>query len=407
MAKKRLTADPPRIAAEQLVTVPISKLVPSPTNPRIHGEAQLKQLRRSLRKFGFVTPVLIDFDYNIIAGHGRIEAAKAEGMTEVPCVMVSDLTEEQRRAYIIADNKLTENATWDQTLLMDELEYLKAMEFPVELTGFQLQIDGSCPDAVEMETSDEYEAFVDKFKPKATSDDCFTPPAVYEAVKEWAVKEYGLEGRKIVRPFFPGGDYQNADYPEGCVVIDNPPFSILSEICRWYRENDVDFFLFAPTLTLFSVGSGEFHYLVTDARVTYENGAEVNTSFVTNLGRWRIALEPSLFDAVAEADVGEAPGPGVSHYEYPDEVASAANLTKLIRNGIELRIPDGEAVFIRALDAQKQEKTGIFGGVLLSTRMAEAKTAAERQVRENAAPAIRLELSEREREIVRSLDERG
>ena len=81
-----------------------------------------------------------------------------------------------------------------------------------------------------------YEEFVEKFKPKKTTDDCYTPPAVYEAVKDWAVKEYGLEGKEIVRPFYPGGDYESYDYPTDCVVIDNPPFSILSKICKWYIE---------------------------------------------------------------------------------------------------------------------------------------------------------------------------
>jgi len=72
--------------------------------------------------------------------------------------------------------------------------------------------------------SQEYLEFLGKFELKKTTDDCFTPPAVYDAVRDWAVAEYGLEGREIVRPFYPGGDYQNHDYPPGCVVIDNPPF---------------------------------------------------------------------------------------------------------------------------------------------------------------------------------------
>ena len=79
-----------------------------------------------------------------------------------------------------------------------------------------------------------------------TTDDCYTPANVYAAVQSWAVQRYGLEGAEILRPFYPGGDYQAADYPEGCVVIDNPPFSILSEICAWYDEHGVRYFLFCP-----------------------------------------------------------------------------------------------------------------------------------------------------------------
>ena len=85
----------------------------------------------------------------------------------------------------------------------------------------------------------EYEDFVEKFKPKLTTDDCYTPDAVYEAVRDWATKEYNLAGREIVRPFWPGGDYEQFEYPEGCVVIDNPPFSILAKIKAFYAERNI------------------------------------------------------------------------------------------------------------------------------------------------------------------------
>lgn len=102
-----------------------------------------------------------------------------------------------------------------------------------------------------MALGESYEEFVEKFKPKKTTDDCYTPPAIYEAVKDWAVKEYGIDPAKIVRPFYPGGDYERYEYPEGCVVLDNPPFSILSKILRFYDERGIAYFLFAPTLTIF------------------------------------------------------------------------------------------------------------------------------------------------------------
>lgn len=103
-----------------------------------------------------------------------------------------------------------------------------------------------------MALGESYEEFVEKFKPKKTTDDCYTPPAIYEAVKDWAVKEYGIDPATIVRPFYPGGDYERFEYPEGCVVLDNPPFSILSKILRFYDERGIAYFLFAPTLTMFS-----------------------------------------------------------------------------------------------------------------------------------------------------------
>ena len=102
---------------EQMVRVPIGELVPYARNARTHSESQIAQIRASLREFGFVNPVIIDSDRNIIAGHGRVLAAKAEGMTEVPCVLVEHLTDAQRRAYILADNRLAEQSGWDTEML--------------------------------------------------------------------------------------------------------------------------------------------------------------------------------------------------------------------------------------------------------------------------------------------------
>lgn len=143
------------------------------------------------------------------------------------------------------------------------------------------------------DVNDEYKAFVDKFKPKKTTDDCYTPDNIFEAVKNWAVNEYHLEGREIVRPFWPGGDYERHPYPEGCVVIDNPPFSILAQIVRTYENNGIDFFLFAPYLTNFGSGQRCSH-IITATQITYENGANVPTAFVTNLDEYCLRAVPEL-----------------------------------------------------------------------------------------------------------------
>ena len=127
-----------RAAAEQLLMVPIAELVPYAGNARTHSPEQIGLLRRSLREFGFVAPVLIDFDNNIIAGHGRVEAARAEGMTEVPCVLVSNLSDAQRRAYILADNRLAELSGWDGERLRLEMEQLAALQFDTALIGFDM-----------------------------------------------------------------------------------------------------------------------------------------------------------------------------------------------------------------------------------------------------------------------------
>ena len=116
--------------------VATDRLIPYVNNARTHSPEQVLKLRSSLREFGFINPVIIDRDYNVIAGHGRIEAAKAEGITEVPCVFVDYLTEAQKKAYIIADNRMALDADWDEELLRVEIEALQAEAFDVGLTGF-------------------------------------------------------------------------------------------------------------------------------------------------------------------------------------------------------------------------------------------------------------------------------
>lgn len=128
----------------ELKLIDIDKLIPYVNNARTHSPEQVNQIVSSIREFGFVNPVLIDAEYNVIAGHGgRIMAAKQEGLKEVPCVLVEHLTDVQRKAYILADNKLAENAGWDMELLRIELEELSDLDFNLDLTGFGLgEIDG-------------------------------------------------------------------------------------------------------------------------------------------------------------------------------------------------------------------------------------------------------------------------
>ena len=120
----------------ELQLVPVSRLVPYVNNARTHSPEQIAKLRSSLREFGFINPVIIDRDYGVIAGHGRILAAKEEGITEVPCVFADHLTEAQKKAYIIADNRMAMDAGWDEELLRVEIEALQAADFDPLLTGF-------------------------------------------------------------------------------------------------------------------------------------------------------------------------------------------------------------------------------------------------------------------------------
>ena len=125
----------------------------------------------------------------------------------------------------------------------------------------------------------DYDGFLDKFKVKLTTDDCYTPKEVMEIVVNYVNEKYPLNGKKIIRPFFPNGDFESIDYGEDCVVIDNPPFSILTKICRYYLERNIKFFLFCPHLTAFGADIDCTH-IIAYADITYQNGATIKTAFV-------------------------------------------------------------------------------------------------------------------------------
>lgn len=128
-----------KITAKEMELVSVDKLVPYQNNTRTHTPEQINKLRSSLREFGFINPVVIDREFGVLAGHARVEAAKAEGITEVPCVYADNLTEAQKKAYIIADNRYALDAGWDEELLKVEIEALKGMDFDIGLTGFDEQ----------------------------------------------------------------------------------------------------------------------------------------------------------------------------------------------------------------------------------------------------------------------------
>ena len=254
----------------------------------------------------------------------------------------------------------------------------------------------------------EYDAFVDKFKPKKTTDDCYTPALVYEAVADWAVKEYGIQRESILRPFWPGADFMQAEYPDGCVVLDNPPFSLLSKIIRYYCHKGIRFFLFAPALTLFTAPEFPVCYLATGADVVYENGANVRTSFITNLDPCRVRTAPDLYKAVDSANTEnlKAGKTTLPKYIYPEAVITAAAAQRLSHWGIELNIMPGDAVFVGTLDAQRPMKKSIFGGgFLLSERAAAERAAAERAAAERAAAEV-WTLSSREIALQQNMDRR-
>lgn len=399
----------------------VDSLIPYANNPRLNDNA-VDAVAASIKEFGFKVPIVVDGENVIINGHTRLKAAHKLGLKQVPVIVADDLTPEQVKAFRLADNKTSELAEWDLDKLDIELGSIADIDmgdfcFDLNLGGETNAADSDSGDWFDRDAkdgdehedgNDEYNEFVDKFKPKKTTDDCYTPDNVYEAVAAWVSQEYGIDRADMVRPFYPGGDYRSEDYAPGCCVVDNPPFSILSEIERFYQEKGVRFFLFAPTMTLFSSRVDGVCYVPCGGSVTYENGADVNTSFATNLEPDLIVrTAPALSDAIRQANDANLPEEKkqLPKYSYPPEVITSAIVARWCSHGVDFRLRREDAARIYALDAQLPEGKSIFGsGLLLSdnaTRDAEAAHAAV--VKAESLANKNWELSERERGIVANL----
>lgn len=262
-----------------------------------------------------------------------------------------------------------------------------------------------------------YGEFVEKFKPKKTTDDCYTPPVVYDALADYVAKRYNLDRSTFCRPFYPGGDYEHFDY-DNKIVVDNPPFSIFSKILQFYTDHNIKFFLFAPHLTVLgSLRNRPGTIIATDIDIIYENGARVNTDFITNLEPCDIYIksDPELFAVLFEAVDQVKQTKTVPKYKYPANVVTICDFLDLSRYGVQLEIPRSEACIIGKLDSQKEVNKGIFGsGLLVSDRIAKEKIKARAQSQARAqvqaqaqaqAPADYIwALSDREREIINKLN---
>ena len=133
------------------------------------------------------------------------------------------------------------------------------------------------------EQFNDYDGFVEKFKPKKTTDDCYTPPEIMEVIDSYVEDKFGYDRKDFIKPFFPGGDYEHEDYT-GKIVVDNPPFSILSKIVDYYIKKDIKFFLFGPTLTInATIKKKGVSCIIIKNYILYENSAKVVTCFITNI----------------------------------------------------------------------------------------------------------------------------
>ena len=255
------------------------------------------------------------------------------------------------------------------------------------------------------ELFEDYEGFVEKFKPKKTTDDCYTPPLVYDSVSDFVSSEYGIDKANFCRPFYPGGDYEKYDY-NGRIVVDNPPFSILSQIVKNYIAWGVKFFLFAPTLSSLVRISDLCTALAVGVDITYENGATICTSFATNLEPEHIRMRtpPELYRAVHEANAKnrKEQTKQLPKYVYPLSVVTAAAVYPYSKYGVDFVIPRSESTRIGRLDCQRRTGKAIFGtGLLISDRVKAEREKAERE------KAERWELSENELNIIAALNQQG
>ena len=252
-----------------------------------------------------------------------------------------------------------------------------------------------------------YEQFVDKFKIKKTTDDCYTPDNVMQAIEDWVASKYNINKSDFVRPFFPGGDYQHYDYSDGKIVVDNPPFSILSEIIKYYIDNNIKFFIFCPALTAFNTASSNCAVLAVNINIKYANGALVPTSFVTNLEpeNVRVRTDSSLYNAIQiENDKNIGDKRKIPKYQYPNYIITAAKIGAYSKLGYDITITKSESAYLRRMDAQIDSKKGLYGGgYILSERLKGEIDRIDRIDRIEKDRIEKWELSDREKEIIKKL----
>ena len=387
-----------------------------PANPRKWTKAVVERLAQSIRE----TPELLELRPLIALRHGdarvvlggnlRLEAARLLGLKEATAdVIVPGAPAEKLREIVIKDNGSF--GEWDADLLAKDWGDVDLQGWGVpeweapaderdEYERKRREFDERMRAGEDLEGDEEYQAFCAKFELAKTTDDCYTPDMIYDALCAWLECEYGLDRAKFVRPFYPGGDFERYAYPDGCVVVDNPPFSIMARILKFYEDRGIPYFLFGPHLTLFSSSSSSCK-IIAGVIVTYANGAKVNTSFYSGLPQDRhlaAKASPSLYKAIKEANDANLKEmhKEFPKYSYPLSVVTATMLVPYARLGIPFEMPKDECVFIRKLDAQTG--SAIYGsGFLISERLRAEREKAERE------KVTVWELSDREREIIKSL----
>ena len=414
-------------------------------------------VERSFKELGAGRSILLDKHGNIIAGNKSQKAAMAAGITRVRVIETTgdelvavkrtdvDIDSKKGRELALADNLTTQvNLSWDEAELQQvqadvegfdiadfgfDIEDLPQVTFPTGDETEEQAIERKRREfeekmaAGELDENDpEYQEFVKKFEAKRTTDDCYTPDVVYDAVAEWVASEYNVSRANFVRPFYPGGDYQKERYKPTDIVVDNPPFSILASIIDWYNERGIRYFLFGPQLTLMGTTAKRCACIPIGVGITYANGANVNTSFATNLEPDDIAFraDARLWKMVNDAnrEYEKSIRKQLPKFIYPRNVIMTPTLSAFSRLGIDFVAKKSEVEPISELDQQREAGKAIYGkGYLMSDRLAEERERceqlrAEREVqlkaekeREARESSQVWELSDREKAIIEQLNQ--
>jgi hypothetical protein len=224
--------------------------------------------------------------------------------------------------------------------------------------------------------------------------------------------EYNVSRANFVRPFYPGGDYQKERYKPTYIVVDNPPFSILASIIDWYNERGIRYFLFGPQLTLLGTTAKRCACLAVGVTITYANGAQINTSFATNMEPSDVAFRAcgSLYKVVNDANEKLIQTKKLPRYAYPKHIVMSQVLHKISRFGFDFVGRRSQCEPIEELDAQREVGKALYGkGFIISDHLVNEREIIEKQIaekeEEQKANATTWELSDREREIIERLNQ--
>lgn len=247
----------------------------------------------------------------------------------------------------------------------------------------------------------DYESYIKKFEGKKTTDETYTPRDVFEAVLQYVGEIYDLKGKQILRPFYPGGDFERAEYPADGVVIDNPPFSIFKKIVSFYAARKIPFFLFGPGMTILNV----FKYcsvVIVSPAIRFENGANVRCNFATNLFEQKQVTTATRLTKLLKQCASQQNANSIKLYEYPEEVLSVSDLQTIANGTDDFSITEKETVIIESLNGRKLFGTHLLIGFKKALRKLEIKKKIKKLEKQSR---ILVKLPEAERRRAALLDE--